>query len=39
VVVPRIDRVFPLDQAAAAFSYNDAGNPRGKVVILLSGER
>ena len=34
VVVPRVDRVFPLDQAAAAFSYNDAGNPRGKVVIL-----
>ena len=34
VVVPRMDRVFPLDRAAAAFSYNDAGNPRGKVVIL-----
>ena len=39
VVTPRVDRMFPLDQAAAAFSYNDAGNPRGKVVILVSGER
>jgi NADPH:quinone reductase-like Zn-dependent oxidoreductase len=35
VVTPLVDRVFPLDQTAAAFSYNDAGNPRGKVIIRV----
>jgi NADPH:quinone reductase-like Zn-dependent oxidoreductase len=34
-VTPLVDRVFPLDQTAAAFSYNDAGNPRGKVIIRV----
>lgn len=33
VVKPQIDKEFPLDQTREAFSYQETGHPRGKVVI------
>jgi alcohol dehydrogenase len=35
IVTPHVDRVFPLDQAAAAFRYRETGRPRGKVVVAV----
>jgi NADPH:quinone reductase-like Zn-dependent oxidoreductase len=36
-VVPVIDRVFGLDDAAQAMSYVETEHPRGKVVVAVSG--
>lgn len=33
VLKPPVDKVFPLDQTAEAFSYAETGHPKGKVVI------
>jgi NADPH:quinone reductase-like Zn-dependent oxidoreductase len=33
-IKPNIDRVFTLDQAAAAFKYRETNKPRGKVMIV-----
>lgn len=35
-VRPRIDRVFPLAQAAEAHAYSEAGRARGKIVIHVA---
>jgi alcohol dehydrogenase len=35
VVKPQIDKVFPLDQVAAAFTYRETGHPRGKVILEI----
>lgn len=35
-VRPRIDRVFPLAQAAEAHAYSEAGRTRGKIVIRVA---
>ncbi len=34
---PVIDRVFPFEEAAAAYRYYESGNPFGKVVISIPG--
>lgn len=36
VLKPRVDRIFPLHETAAAFAYREIGHPRGKVVVVLS---
>lgn len=35
VIKPKIDREFPLDQAAEAYRYAETGHPQGKVVITI----
>jgi NADPH:quinone reductase-like Zn-dependent oxidoreductase len=35
-VRPRIDRVFPLAQAAEAHAYSEAGRTRGKIVLRVA---
>jgi NADPH:quinone reductase-like Zn-dependent oxidoreductase len=35
IIKPNVARVFPLDQAAAAFTFFETGNPRGKVVVAV----
>ena len=32
----RIDRTFPLDEAAAALQYQEKASPKGKVVIVIA---
>jgi NADPH:quinone reductase-like Zn-dependent oxidoreductase len=34
---PRIDRVFPLSQARAAFAYMEEGRQHGKIVVVPDG--
>ncbi|MBI4059353.1 NADP-dependent oxidoreductase [Candidatus Microgenomates bacterium] len=34
-IKPHIDKVFPLDQAKEALTYQEQNNPRGKVVIKI----
>lgn len=34
---PVIDRVYPFEEAAAAYRYYESGNPFGKVVISIPG--
>jgi NADPH:quinone reductase-like Zn-dependent oxidoreductase len=34
-VTPVVDRCYPIDQAAEAIRYVEAGNARGKVVITV----
>ena len=36
IVRPHIDRVFSLDQAAAAFAHRELDKPRGKVVVAVA---
>jgi NADPH:quinone reductase-like Zn-dependent oxidoreductase len=36
-VTPVIDRTYPLDETAEAFTYLDEGHARGKVVIAVEG--
>ena len=35
-IVPVVDRVFPLEKAAEAFAYLEAGHAAGKVVIEIA---
>lgn len=35
VIKPKVDREFPLDQAADAFRHLESGHPQGKVVITV----
>ncbi|HVQ44347.1 MAG TPA: NADP-dependent oxidoreductase [Candidatus Saccharimonadia bacterium] len=35
VLAPHVDKVFPLDEAAAALDYLQHGRPKGKVVIAV----
>lgn len=35
VIKPQIDKVFSLDQTAAAFEYQETAHPRGKVVVKV----
>ena len=35
IMVPVIDRVFPLNETAAAFRYYERGNFKGKIVIKV----
>ncbi len=37
-VTPLIDRVFPLEEIAEAFSYYKAGHMQGKVIIQVIEE-
>ncbi|MET4638008.1 NAD(P)-dependent alcohol dehydrogenase [Mycetocola sp. 2940] len=34
-IIPAIDKVFPLEEAASAIEYLHAGNPHGKVVLTV----
>lgn len=33
IITPKVDRVFPLEEAAQAFTHLETGHPKGKVVI------
>ena len=35
-VIPLIDRVFPLEEIAAAHAYSETGHARGKIVITIA---
>lgn len=35
IIKPQVDKVFPLDQAAEAFNYQENGHPKGKVVVSV----
>jgi NADPH:quinone reductase-like Zn-dependent oxidoreductase len=37
IVTPHIARVFPLNEAAEAFTYREKGKPAGKVVVAVHG--
>jgi NADPH:quinone reductase-like Zn-dependent oxidoreductase len=37
IVTPNVDRVFSLDEAAAAFAHREFDKPRGKVVVAIAG--
>jgi NADPH:quinone reductase-like Zn-dependent oxidoreductase len=36
VIIPQVDRIYSLDQAAQAYSHLETGHPRGKVAIEIS---
>ena len=36
IIKPVLDKTFPLDQIAAAFSYSESGRATGKIVIAVS---
>lgn len=33
IITPKVDRIFPLNEAAQAYSHMETGHPKGKVVI------
>lgn len=35
IVKPQVDKVFPLDQAKEAFTYQETSHPKGKIVISI----
>ena len=34
-IKPKVDKVFPIDQAREAFEYQENQSPKGKVVIKI----
>lgn len=38
-VTPVVDRSYPLSETAAAFGYLDEGHARGKVIVVVDGDR